>query len=58
MWDGKFPTSELVDDPIFVRGEFVTNVERLTKVIVLETNKNHFVNGNEKLPVSNANQPT
>ena len=35
MWDEKFPTSELVGDPKFVRGEFVANVGRLTEVIVL-----------------------
>ncbi|MFB0991829.1 MAG: hypothetical protein QMB78_06435 [Rhodospirillales bacterium] len=46
IWDEKFPASELVGDPIFVRGEFVANVGRLIEVIVLE--KNRFVNGNEK----------
>jgi len=35
MWDEKFPTSELVGDPKFVRSEFVENVGRLTEVIVL-----------------------
>ena len=36
IWDEKFPASELVGDPIFVRGEFVANVGRLIEVIVLE----------------------
>jgi hypothetical protein len=35
IWDEKFPASELVGDPIFVRGEFVANVGRMIEVIVL-----------------------
>jgi hypothetical protein len=56
IWDEKFPASELVGDPIFVRGEFVANVGRLIEVIVLE--KKPFRKRKRKKQASNANQPT